>query len=171
MQRDLKNALEGKVKSRVMHELFTLHSDIEVPLTRIATEITSLKQQMAKNLGGDGGENTFDPSLLPDEMFEEQAKRRAIVGLVVNEIVQSNKMDVDGAAVKSRIQDIAASYDQPEEVMKYHYNSPELLKSIEANVLQDQVVDFVLSQAKVLDEPQDYQKAIAPDPDQVATKN
>ncbi|MBT3565890.1 MAG: trigger factor [Porticoccus sp.] len=171
MQRDLKNALEGKVKSRVMHELFTLHSDIEVPLTRIATEITSLKQQMAKNLGGDGGENTFDPSLLPDEMFEEQAKRRAIVGLVVNEIVQSNKMDVDGVAVKRRIQDIAASYDQPEEVMKYHYNSPELLKSIEANVLQDQVVDFVLSQAKVSDEPQDYQKAIAPDPDQVATKN
>ena len=171
MQRDLKNALEGKVKSRVMHELFSMHSDIEVPATRVTTETASLKQQMAQKLGGDGGENTFDPSLLPDEMFEEQAKRRAIVGLVVNEIVQFNKIDVDGAKVRSRIDDIAASYDQPEEVVKYHYNSPELLKTIEANVLQDQVVDLVLSKANVSDEKLDYQRAVTPDPDQVADKN
>jgi len=171
MQRDLKNALEGKTKSRVMSELFSLHSEIEVPSTRIATEITGLKQQMSQKLAGDSGENKFDPSLLPDEMFEEQAKRRAIVGLVVNEIVQSEKMDVDGAEVRRRIQNIAATYDQPEEVIKYHYDSPELLKSIEANVLQDQVVDFILLQAEVLDEPLDYQKAVTPDPDQVAANN
>lgn len=168
MQRDLKNALEGKTKGRVMQELFTLHSEIEVPLTRIATEIIGLKQQMAKKLAGDGGENNFDPSLLPDEMFEDQAKRRAIVGLVVNEIVQSNQIDVDGAKVRSKIQEIAAGYDQPEEVIKYHYDSPELLKSIEANVLQGQVVDYVLNQAEVIDESVDYQQAVTPDPDQVA---
>ena len=168
MQRDLKNALEGKTKGRVMQELFTLHSEIQVPLTRIATEISGLKQQMAQKLAGDGGENNFDPSLLPDEMFEEQAKRRAIVGLVVNEIVQSNQIDVDGAKVRAKIQEIAAGYDQPEEVIKYHYDSPELLKSIEANVLQEQVVDFVLNQAEVIDESVDYQQAVTPDPDQVA---
>ena len=123
---------------------------------------------MAQKLAGDGGENNFDPSLLPDEMFEEQAKRRAIVGLVVNEIVQSNQIDVDGAKVRAKIQEIAAGYDQPEEVIKYHYDSPELLKSIEANVLQEQVVDFVLNQAEVIDESVDYQQAVTPDPDQVA---
>ena len=101
-------------------------------------------------------------------MFEEQAKRRAIVGLVVNEIVQSNQIDVDGAKVRAKIQEIAAGYDQPEEVIKYHYDSPELLKSIEANVLQEQVVDFVLNQAEVIDESVDYQQAVTPDPDQVA---
>lgn len=171
MQRDLKNALEGKTKSRVMSELFNLHSEIEVPTTRVATEISGLKQQMSKKLAGDSDENKFDPSLLPDEMFEEQAKRRAIVGLVVNEIVQSEKMDVDGAEVRRRIQGIAATYDQPEEVIKYHYDSPELLKSIEANVLQDQVVEFILLQAEVSDEPLDYQKAVTPDPEQVAANN
>ena len=168
MQRDLKNALEGKTKGRVMKELHALHSEIQVPLTRIATEISGLKQQMAQKLAGDGGENNFDPSLLPDEMFEEQAKRRAIVGLVINEIVQTNQIDVDGAKVREKIQEIAAGYDQPEEVIKYHYDSPELLKSIEANVLQEQVVDFVLNQAEVIDESVDYQQAVTPDPDQVA---
>jgi trigger factor len=88
--------------------------------------------------------------------------------LVVNEIVQSNQIDVDGAKVRAKIQEIAAGYDQPEEVIKYHYDSPELLKSIEANVLQEQVVDFVLNQAEVIDESVDYQQAVTPDPDQVA---
>jgi trigger factor len=101
-------------------------------------------------------------------MFEAQAKRRAIVGLVVNEIVQSNQMDVDGTKVRVKIQEIAAGYDKPEEVIKYHYDSPELLKSIEANVLQEQVVEFVLSQAVVTDESVDYQQAVTPDPDQVS---
>jgi trigger factor len=170
MQRDLKNALEAKTKGRVMQELAALHSEIQVPLTRIATEISGLKQQMAQKLAGDGGKNNFDPSLLPDEMFEEQAKRRAIVGLVVNEIVQSNQIDVDGAKVRAKIQEIAAGYDRPEEVIKYHYDSPELLKSIEANVLQEQVVDYVLNQAEVIDESVDYQQAVTPDPDQIAAK-
>ena len=103
--------IEGKIK-RSCNEgtVHALHSEIQVPLTRIATEISGLKQQMAQKLaGGDGGENNFDPSLLPDEMFEEQAKRRAIVGLVINEIVQTNQIDVDGAKVReAEFKNIAA---------------------------------------------------------------
>ncbi len=171
MERDLKNALEGKTKSRVMEQLYKLHSDLEAPMAQVANEVTGLKQQMANKLAGAGGENQFDPSLLPDDMFIDQAKRRAVVGLVVNEIVQSNEMDVDGAKVRARIEELASTYEQSEDVVNYYYNSPELLKGVEANVLQDQVVDLVLSLAKVTEEEVGYQQAVAPDPEQVAAES
>lgn len=169
MERDLKNAIEGKVKSRVMEQLYRSHSDLEAPLAQVANEVTNLKQQMANKLAG-GGENQFDPALLPDDMFVEQAKRRAVVGLVVNEIVQSNEMDVDGQKVRARIEEMASTYEQSSEVVNYYYNSPELLKGVEANVLQDQVVELVLSAAKVTEEAVGYQQAIVPDPEQVAAE-
>ncbi|MDX2464970.1 MAG: trigger factor [Porticoccus sp.] len=169
MERDLKNALEGKIKSRVMEQLYRSHSDLEAPMAQVANEVTNLKQQMANKLAG-GGENQFDPALLPDDMFVEQAKRRAVVGLVVNEIVQSNEMDVDGQKVRARIEEMASTYEQSSEVVNYYYNSPELLKGVEANVLQDQVVELVLSAAKVTEEAVGYQQAIVPDPEQVAAE-
>lgn len=170
MERDLKNALEGKTKSRVMEQLYNLHSEIEAPMAQVANELQSLKQQMAQKLGGNNEANNFDPSMLPDDMFMDQAKRRAVVGLVVNEIVQSNEMDVDGQKVSERIETLASSYEQSEEVVNYYYNSPELLKSIEANVLQEQVVQLVLAKADVTEEEVGYQQAIVPDPEQVAAE-
>lgn len=168
MERDLKNAIEGKIKSRVMEQLYTLHSKVEPPLVQIANEIQSLKQQMAQKLGGNEGANKFDPSMLPDDMFMDQAKRRAVVGLVINEIVQSNEMDVDGASVRARIETIASTYEKSEEVVNYYYNSPELLKSIEVNVLQEQVIQLVLAAADVTEEEVSYQQAVAPDEEPVA---
>ena len=170
MERDLKNALEGKIKSRVMEQLFELHSEIEPPQAQLANEIQSLKQQMAQKLGGNEGANKFDPSMLPDDMFMAQANRRAVVGLIVNEIVQSNEMDVDGASVRTRIEELASTYEQSDEVVNYYYNSPELLKSIEANVLQGQVIQLVLASADVTEEEVGYQQAVAPDPEQVAAE-
>ncbi len=170
MERDLKNALESKTKSRVMEQLFELHKDIEAPLTQIANEMQSLKNQMAQKLGNNEGANKFDPSMLPDDMFMDQAKRRAVVGLIVNEIVQSNEMDVDGALVRERIEGIASTYEKSEEVVNYYYNSPELLKGIEANVLQEQVVQLVLGFADVTEEEVGYQQAVTPDPEQVAAE-
>jgi trigger factor len=170
MERDLKNALESKTKSRVMEQLFDLHKDIEAPLTQVANEMQSLKNQMAQKLGNNEGANQFDPSMLPDDMFMDQAKRRAVVGLIVNEIVQSNEMDVDGAQVRERIEGIASSYEKSEEVVNYYYNSPELLKGIEANVLQEQVVQLVLASADVTEEEVNYSQAVTPDPEQVAAE-
>lgn len=170
MGRDLKNALEGKIKSRVMEQLYELHSEIEPPQALIANELQNLKQQMAQKLGGNEGANKFDPSMLPDDMFMDQANRRAVVGLIVNEIVQSKEMDVDGASVRARIEELASTYEQSDEVVNYYYNSPELLKSIEANVLQEQVVQLVLASADVTEEEVGYQQAVVPDPEQVAAE-
>ncbi len=169
MERDLKNALQGKTKSRVMAKLFDSHSDLDIPQALVANEIVSLKQQMHQKLTR-GGENDFDASLLPDEMFMEQANRRATVGLVVNEIIKVNEIKVDANKVRGHIEEIAATYAQSEEVMNHYYGNQELLKGTEASVLQDQVVAFVLSSAVVTEDQVDYQVAVTPDPEQIAAE-
>ena len=167
MERDLKNALQGKTKSRVMEQLFELHTDLEIPLTFIANEVNSLKQQMHQKLTSKG-ESDFDANMLPDEMFMDQAKRRAAVGLVVNKIIKANDIKVDSDKVRGHIEEVASSYAQSEDVMNHYYGNEELLRGMETSVLQDQVVDYVLSQAAVTEDHVDYQTAVTPDPEQLA---
>jgi trigger factor len=169
MERDLKNALQGKTKSRVMEQLFALHSDLDIPQTFLANEITSLKNQMHQKLTS-GGESEFDASMLPDEMFVDQAKRRAAVGLVVNEIIKANDIKVDSDKVRGHIEEIASTYAQSEEVMNHYYGNQDLLKGIETSVLQDQVIAHVLSLAAVTEDHVDYQTAVTPDPEQLAAE-
>ncbi|MDX2349543.1 MAG: trigger factor [Porticoccus sp.] len=169
MERDLKNALQGKTKSRVMEQLFALHSDLDIPQAFLANEITSLKNQMHQKLTS-GGESEFDAAMLPDEMFMDQAKRRAAVGLVVNEIIKANEIKVDSDKVRGHIEEIASTYAQSEEVMNHYYGNQDLLKGMETSVLQDQVIDHVLSLAVVTEDHVDYQTAVTPDPEQLAAE-
>ncbi|WP_461482144.1 trigger factor [Porticoccus sp.] len=161
MERDLKNALRSKVTGRVMSALFDMHKDLEVPQALVAKEITSMKYQMAQSMGQ--GNNNFDPNMLPDNLFMDQAKRRANTALIVREIVMANKMKVDPARVRSRIEEIASTYEQSEEVVKHYFSDQQLLQSVEGNVLQDQVVEQVLAVAAVTEEPVSYQDAVQPD--------
>jgi trigger factor len=170
MERDLKNALQGKTKSRVMEQLFELHNDLDIPLAFIANEITSLKNQMHQKLTS-GNENDFDASMLPDDMFMDQAKRRASVGIVVNEIIKANGIKVDSDKVRGHIEEIASTYAQSEDVMNHYYGNQDLLKGMEASVLQDQVVDHILSLAAVTEDHVDYQTAVTPDPEQLAAES
>lgn len=163
MARDLKNALRTKITGRVMSALFDMHKDLELPQSLVANEITSMKYQMAQSMGQGGANNSFDPNMLPDEMFMDQANRRANTALVVREIVLANKMKVDPAKVRARIEEIASTYEQSEEVVKHYFNDKQLLNSIEGNVLQEQVVDQVLSVADVTEESVSYKDAIQPD--------
>lgn len=166
MDRDLKQALKTKTTGRVMEQLCNLHGEQEVPDVLVASEITKMKKQMAQRMGG--GKSNFDPELLPDDMFIDQAKRRSIVSLIVNEIVKTEKIETSPEKVRDRIEELASTYEKPEEVVKYYYSSQELMRGVESTVLQDQVIDFVLSIATVNEEEVDYQKAIQPDQDGTA---
>ncbi len=161
MERDLKNSLRAKVKGRVMEALFDMHRDIELPDVLVANEVTSMKYQMAQSMGQ--GAKNFDPSMLPDDMFMDQAKRRANTGLLVTEYVKANKLKVDTDRVRERIEEIASTYEESDEVIQHYLNNQQLLQGIEATVLQEQVVDAVLAVATVTEKPVSYQEAIKPD--------
>ena len=161
MERELKNAIRTKIKSRVMDQLFKLNK-VDVPEALIANEIIQLKQQMVQQFGGG---QQIDLSMLPDDMFKEKAERRAALGVIVSEVVKVEELSPDEDKVRARIDEIASTYEQPQEVVDYYYSKPELLSSVEAVVLEDQVTELVLSKAKVKDETQPYDEVVKPDPE------
>ena len=161
MQRELNNAIRSNVKNRIMDQLYKLNK-VEVPEALVANEIIQLKKQMIQQFGG-GQE--FDLNMLPDDMFKDKAKRRASLGVIVSEIVKAEALTPNEDQVRTRIDEIASTYEQPSEVVDYYYSKPELLSSVEAVVLEDQVTELVLSKGKVKEEKLSYEDAVKPDPE------
>jgi trigger factor len=163
MERELRNAIRTKVKNRVMDQLFSLNK-VDVPAALVSNEITQLKQQMVQQFGGG---QQIDLSMLPDDMFKDKAERRAALGVIVSEVVKVEELTPDADQVRARVDEIASTYEQPQEVVDYYYSKPEFLSSVEAVVLEDQVTELVLSKAKVKEEAQPYDEVVKPDPETV----
>ena len=161
MQRELNNAIRSNVKNRIMDQLYKLNK-VEVPEALVTNEIFQLKKQMIQQFGG-GQE--FDLNMLPDDMFKDKAKRRASLGVIVSEVVKAEALTPNEDQVRARIDEIASTYEQPSEVVDYYYSKPELLSSVEAVVLEDQVTELVLSKGKVKEEKLSYEDAVKPDPE------
>lgn len=158
MERELGNALKAKVKTQVMDALIASHQT-EVPKALVANEVNVLRDQMLQRFGGQ--KQNFDvKSLLPDSMFQEEAQRRVTLGLIVGEIVKSAKLKPDAKRVNAMIKDIASTYQEPEEVVEYYSNNRELMAGVESAVLEDQVVDHILSLAKVAEQQSSYDEVI-----------
>jgi trigger factor len=147
MDRELANALKAKVKVQVMDALIASHTT-DVPKALVANEIQVLRNQMLQRFGGQ--QQNFDvKSLLPDTMLQDEASRRVTLGLIVGEIVKSAKLKPDAKRVKAMIEEIASTYQEPKEVVEYYSSNQELMAGVESAVLEDQVVDHILAQAKV----------------------
>jgi trigger factor len=161
MERELKRAVEGKLKADVMDKLFDAHK-VELPKALIESETQTLREQMMQQFGGMQQNPDLDlKSLLPDEMFKEQAERRVALGLIIGEVVKTSEIKADADRVRAYIDETAASYDKPEEVVNYYYQNQQMLSGIESVVLEDMVIDHILEQAKVTDETVAYETAVA----------
>lgn len=144
MQRELKNALTSRIKNQVIEGLLANNS-IDVPTAAVDQEIEVLQQQAMQRFGGQAPKD-FQ---LPKDIFEEQARRRVQVGLLFAEVIASNELKVDENRVKLMIEDIAAAYEQPAEVIEYYGNNKELMNNLRNVVLEEQAVDAVLEKAQV----------------------
>ena len=161
MRRELNNAIRSNVKNRIMDQLYKLNK-VDVPEALVANEIIQLKKQMIQQFGG-GQE--IDLNMLPDDMFKDKAKRRASLGVIVSEVVKVESLSPNEDQVRARVDEIASTYEQPSEVVDYYYSKPELLSSVEAVVLEDQVTELVLSKGKIKEEKLSYEDAVKPDPE------
>ena len=156
MERELAQAIKGKVKSQVMDGLLAAN-DIAVPSALIDNEVDRLRSQAVQQFGGN-----IDPKQLPAELFTEQAKRRVALGLIVAQMVKQFEIEADDAKVRSHIEDMAAAYQEPEQVIDWYYKNEQQLEEVRAVVLEEQVVDTVLSKAKVTDTTVAYEEAVKP---------
>lgn len=161
MARELKNAVEGKVKQQVMDAVLEAHQALEIPQSLVDQEITVLRNQMLQQFGGASGQDLDLQSLLPDTMFQENAERRVKLGLVMAEIIASNEIKAAGDRVQAVIEEMASTYENPQEVIDYYYSNSEQLATIESKVLEDQVVEKLLENARIVDDVCSYQEAIS----------
>jgi len=155
MERELKNAVTGKVKEQVMDGLVKAH-EFDIPQGLVNGEIQRMRQQMMQQFGGG---QQFDASMLPDDLFQEQAERSVRLGLVVREILDKHELKADADKVRARVEEIAEQYEQPEEVINYFYGNAQQLQQVEGAVLEEQVVELVLASAKVADKSMSYEDA------------
>ena len=160
MERELRNAIEASVKNQVMDAVVAAHDDLELPASLIAQEVNAMRQQMFQQFGGGAPQDMDLSSVLPDEMFSEQAERRVKLGLVVAEMIGQFELTAEPAKVREAIEDIASTYQDPEEVINWYYSENEQLAGIESRVLEDAVVEKLLSTAAIAEVECSYQDAL-----------
>jgi len=159
MEREVRNGLRNQVKQAAFDALVEAN-EVEVPSAMVAQEIDRQRQQMIQQFTQQfGGANaqTFDKSMLPDELFKEQAEKSVKLGVLVSKVLADAKLEVDPARVEAYIEDMASSYEDPTEVIEYFKNDKQQRAQIEAVVLEDQVVDYILAAAQVSDTEVSYE--------------
>jgi trigger factor len=156
MQRELRQAIKSKVKNQVMDGLLAANP-IEVPKSLLSNEVDRLRVQAVQQFGGN-----IKPDQLPAELFEEQARRRVVLGLIVAEVVKQFALKPDDARVREMIQEMASAYQEPEQVVAWYYKNDQQMNEVRSVVLEEQVVDTVLSKANVTDKSVSYEEAVKP---------
>jgi len=156
MERELRQAIKTKVKNQVMDGLLAANP-IEVPKALLENEVNRLRVQAVQQFGGN-----IKPEQLPAELFEEQAKRRVVLGLIVAEVVKQYDLKPDEGKVREMIEEMASAYQEPEQVISWYYKNDQQLNEVRSVVLEEQVVDTVLQKATVTDKSVSYEEAVKP---------
>ncbi len=159
MLRELENKIKSRLKEGVMDKLLASH-EIDVPAALIENEAQALVSQMRQNLASQGmGQQDLK---LDPAMFHDQADRRVKLGLIMSEIVKQHDLSVDPDKVKAMVESIAAPYEHPEEVVKWYYADKRRLAEVESLVFEEQVVDWVMDQARVEEKTIEFNELMNP---------
>ncbi len=146
LEREVGARVKAKNKDNVMDALIKV-AQLDVPKALLNQDIERLaemaKQDMAQR-GMSVGDVTFPP-----ELFANQADRRVRLGLILSQMVKEHKLQATMEQVKAQVDDFSQSYEDPREVVKYYYSDRRRLAEVEALVLEENVVNYVLGQAKV----------------------
>lgn len=145
MQRELDHAIRTQVKSQIMEGLLE-KNEIDLPNALVDEEIQRLREATLHDMKQAGNTNMPD---MPSSVFEDQARKRVSLGLLVAELVKINEIKPDKARLDEEIKVIASTYEQPEAVEQAYRDRQELRQGIEATVMENQVVDVLMEQVKV----------------------
>jgi trigger factor len=154
MRADIKVNLErevaGRVKARnkeAVMDALVAATEMDVPQVMIDQDAERLAEQTRADMGQRGMDVSSMP--FPKELFATKAERRVRLGLILSQLVSENNLQATSEQVKAQIEDFAQSYEDPKEVLKYYYSDRNRLGEIEALVLEENVVNYVLGKAKV----------------------
>jgi trigger factor len=149
MERQLAQALAARLKNSVMDALYGA-VQVAVPNTLIDGEIENLMAPYKEN--AKKRKVKFEELDLPKDLFEEQARRRVALGLILAEVIDKGEIKLDDARVRNTIEEMAQNYEQPQDVINWYYADEKRLDEVKNMVLEDQAVDWLVAKAKVQDE-------------------
>jgi len=153
LEREIKRRTTTQVKEQVMKGLSET-TEVEVPLSLVDQEVERMTEQMKHDLRSRGLNTDNVP--LPRDSFEEEARRRVRLGLIVSEMVNKHGIGAKPDQIKAIVEEQAQAYEKPDEVRRWYYQSPERLHEIESVVLESNLVEWVTSRAKVAEKPMPF---------------
>lgn len=150
LEREVKGRLKSRTKDSALNALLATTS-FDVPKALVEADTQRLMEMARNDLVSRGIDAKEAP--LPPEVFAPQAERRVRLGLLLAELVRSEKLSAQQQQIRKAIEEIAQSYERPAEVIQWYLGNRERLSEIEAIVTEDNVVDWVLAKAKTVDTP------------------
>lgn len=148
LEREVKGRAKSKTKDSVMDALIKI-TELDIPKALVNQDVQRLVEMARQDMAQRGMNVKGMP--FPPELFTAQAERRVRLGLILAEVVKSNKLQVTPEQVKAQVEEFAQSYEDPQQVLKYYFSDRRRLAEVEALVLEENVVNYVLGKSKVIE--------------------
>lgn len=158
LERERDERVRGNVRDQVLNKLLE-KSDFEVPDQMVEDEITAMGEQMKQMMGP-----AADSQPEPDRtLFRDEAERRVRLGLIMRSVITEREITVDAGKVRETVTRMAAGYEQPEQVIQYYYSDPQRLAQVEAQVLEEQVIETLVEETDQVDKPISFSAFMNPE--------
>jgi trigger factor len=152
MERELAGVIRGRVRVAVLDALYK-DNPVDVPRAMVDEQVQQLQVDTARRLGIRDAR-----ALPPAARFEEPARRRAALGLLISQIVQSEDLKVERERVQARLNELIEGYPDPDQARRAYLQNQDAMRQIESGALEEQVVDWILARAKVTERPTTFKE-------------
>ena len=159
LERELKFRLVSRNKSAVMDALVA-QAELDIPKSSVQAELDRMVEGARADLKQRGVKDA-DKAPIPEDLFRPQAEKRVRLGLVVAELVRAHALQAKPEQIKAHIEELAASYEKPEDVVRWYSSDRRRMAEVEAVVIENNVTEFVLSKAKVSDKTLGFDELMA----------
>ncbi|MCL2871519.1 MAG: trigger factor [Betaproteobacteria bacterium] len=159
LQLQVKNRIEALMREQVLAAM-RQHTEMTLPKSLVEMEMVSMAQRMAGNLQKQGMKPE-DIKLSP-EMFRKQAEERVKLSLAVSEVVQKYQLQPKAGQVRALVTEVAQTYEEPEAVVRWHFEKPERLENYEALATEHNLIEWMQTSARVIDKPMTQEEVMAP---------
>jgi trigger factor len=154
LEREVKFRLIAKNKAAVM-DAIVAKAELDLPHSVVQSELDRLSEAARADLKARGMKDA-DKASIPEDIFRPQAERRVRLGLVVAELVKTNDLGAKPDQIKAHIEEMAASYEKPADVIRWYQSDRQRLAEVEAVIIENNVTDYVLAKAKVTSKAVDF---------------
>jgi trigger factor len=137
-------------------------NDVQVPQAMVQDEIGRLAEQSGLPADKEGREGDSEGFKARNALFDQEARRRVTLGLIMSRIVAVNDMKLDNARLNAQLENIASTFDDSTEVIRLYKQNQQLMEGVRGMALEDQVTDWLLEKAEVIDKPCSFDEVMNP---------